>query len=76
MTPFEHLVDSLHGLSYEEKFKLRLLLDEELKPPAVNGDDGDRSKRILGLFSDEPDLMDRVMEAVDERRSRPLRLHP
>ena len=77
MSPFENIVDAIHGLSNEEKFQLRLLLDEELKPPtAPAGNGSERAKRIIGLFADEPELMDRVMEAVYERRSRPLRLNP
>lgn len=78
MSPFENIVDAIHGLSHEEKFKLRLLLDEELKKPAAlpaPADNGaERAKRIIGLFADEPELMDSVMEAAYERRSRPLRL--
>jgi hypothetical protein len=76
MLEFDHIVDAVHGLSHEEKFKLRLLLDEDLKttsPPAQNG--VTPAKRIIGLFADEPELMDRVMEAVYEHRSRPLRLN-
>jgi hypothetical protein len=74
MSPFENIVDAIHGLSQAEKFKLRLWLDEDLQSPR-NPDIGnvERGKRIIGLFADEPDLMDRVMEAVYERRSRPLR---
>lgn len=77
MSPFENIVDAIHGLSNEEKYKLRLLLEEELKPTTpVPEMAGVRAKQIIGLFADEPELMDRVMEAVYERRSRPLRLNP
>jgi hypothetical protein len=75
MLEFDHIVDAVHGLSHEEKFKLRLLLDKDLKTsssPAQNG--VIPTKGLIGLFADEPELMDRVMEAVYERRSRPLRL--
>jgi hypothetical protein len=78
MSPFENVVDAIQGLSNEEKFKLRLLLDEELKSstpsaaPAVNGA-GPRSE-LIGLFADDPELMDRVMESVYEHRARPLRI--
>ena len=77
MSPFEDIVDAIHGLSHEEKFKLRLILEEELKPATPAPEKaGVRAKQIIGLFADEPELMDRVMEAVYERRSRPLRLNP
>jgi hypothetical protein len=78
MSPFENVVDAIHGLSNEEKFKLRLLLDQELKsstapaPPAVNG--ARPNSELIGLFADEPELMDRVMESVYEQRARPLRI--
>ena len=79
MSPFENIVDAIHSLSDDEKLKLRLLLDVELRstpssnPPADNG--SERAKQIVGLFADEPELMDRVMESVYELRSRPLRLN-
>jgi len=79
MSPFENIVDAVHGLSTEEKFKLRLMLDTELTSqtaPAVPAGDGARPKSgLIGLFADEPELMDRVMESVYESRSRPLRLN-
>lgn len=80
MSPFENIVDAIHGLSNEEKFKLRLLLDDDLRSPVVPAAPADngakRAKQIIGLFADEPELIDRVMEAVNERRSRPLRIIP
>jgi hypothetical protein len=36
MSPYENIVDAVHGLSQEEKFKLRLLLDQDLKQAPVN----------------------------------------
>lgn len=80
MSPFENIVDAIHGLSNAEKFQLRLLLDDELRSPTVPATSTDngakRAKQIIGLFADEPELMDCVMEAVYERRSRPLRIIP
>ena len=75
MLEFDNIVDAVHGLSHEEKFKLRLMLDEDLKSTPRPSENGvNPAKGIIGLFADEPELMDHVMEAVDERRSRPLRL--
>ena len=79
MSPFENVVDTIHGLSHEEKFKLRLLLDEELKfreaPPAPAGNGAKPTSGLIGLFADEPELMDEVMKTVYEHRSRPLRMN-
>jgi hypothetical protein len=82
MSPFENIVDAIHGLSHEEKFKLRVILDKELKPSEQSEatssteqkTDAQSRSRLIGLFADEPELMDRVMETVYEHRSRPLRV--
>ena len=77
MLQFDAILGSIHDLSDEEKLKLRLLLDKELKAPKESArNSANRAKRIIGLFADEPDLMDRVMEAAYERRSRPWRVDP
>lgn len=79
MSGFENIVDAVHGLSHEEKLKLRLVLEEDLKSttvPAHSTDNGATpTSGLIGLFADEPELMDSVMEAAYERRSRPLRLN-
>jgi hypothetical protein len=75
MSPFENILGAIHDLSYEEKLKLRTVLEEELdrsKNAPSNGTE--RAKRIIGLFADEPELMDEVMEAAYEQRSLPSRL--
>ena len=75
MLQFDNIVGAIHDLSYEEKLKLRTVLEDELKlASAVPTDGPQRAKRIICLFADEPDLMDRVMEAAYEQRARPLRL--
>ena len=77
MPQFDAILGSIHDLSDEEKLELRLLLDREVeasKESARNG--ANRAKKTIGLFADEPDLMDRVMEAAYERRSRPWRVDP
>lgn len=75
MLHFEQIVGAVHGLSPEEKLRLRSLLDEELKlqiAPAVNG--SKPTSGLIGLFADEPELIDEIMESVYEHRSRPLRM--
>jgi hypothetical protein len=78
MLEFDNIVDAIHGLSHEEKFKLRLILDGELKPSpspvAPAGEDARPRSGLIGLFEDDQELMDRVMESVYEHRARPLRL--
>lgn len=75
MLEFANIVDAVHGLSHQEKLKLRLLLDKELKSADVPVASGANSKSgLIGLFVDEPELMDEVMESVYEHRVRPLRL--
>jgi hypothetical protein len=74
MSAFENVVDAIHGLSHEEKFKLRLLLDEDLKQtPPKNGEP--RRKSLIGLLADEPELADQILEsAMIARETRPLRM--
>ena len=75
MLEFDNIVGAIHDLSHEEKLKLRLVLEAELKAPESSaGNRNGSARRIIGLFADEPELMDGVMEAVNERRSRPRRL--
>jgi hypothetical protein len=63
MSPYETIVDAVHGLSPEEKFKLRVLLDEELKQsPATNGQTPRPS--FIGLLADEPELADQILESA------------
>ena len=63
MSPFENIVDAIHGLSHEEKFKLRRLLDEELKySPPQNGDT--RRHSLIGLLADEPELADQILDSA------------
>jgi hypothetical protein len=76
MLEFDNIVDAVHSLNQVDKSRLRILLDEELKTTSSDLRNGNHpAKGIVGLFADEPELMDRVMETVDERRSRPLRLN-
>jgi hypothetical protein len=73
MSPFENIVDAVHGLSHEEKLKLRLVLDREItESPPKNGDTPRSS--LIGLLADEPELADQILEsAMTARETRPLR---
>ena len=74
MSPYEHIVDAVHGLSQEEKFKLRLLLDQDLKQAPVN--DGQNARpSFIGLLADEPELADQILEsAMVARETRQRRM--
>jgi hypothetical protein len=75
MSPFENIVGAIHGLSYEEKLRLRVVLDGELKSPRdIPVEGSQRAKRIIGLFDDEPELMDQVLEAAYEQRALPWQI--
>jgi hypothetical protein len=74
MSPFETISDAVHELSYDEKLKLRTLLDSEIKLAASANGQRQPGKSIIGLFSDEPELIDDVLHSVYERRSRPLQI--
>lgn len=74
MSPFENIVDAIHGLSNEEKFKLRLLLDREIAQSPPKSGDTPRSS-LIGLLADEPDLADQILEsAMIARETRPFRI--
>ena len=74
MSLFENIVDAIHGLSHEEKFKLRLLLNAELEQSPPKNDKPHRSS-LIGLLADEPELADQILEsAMIARETRPLRM--
>jgi hypothetical protein len=73
MSPFENVVDAIRGLSNEEKFKLRLLLDREIAQSPPKSGDAPRSS-LIGLLADEPELADQILEsAMIARETRPFR---
>ena len=73
MSPFENIVDAIHGLSDEEKLRLRLLLDQEIAQSPPEGGATPRSS-LIGLLADEPELADQILEsAMIARETRPLR---
>lgn len=74
MLKFDSIVGAVHNLNHEDKLRLRSLLEEELKAPAASPMNGDQpTSGLIGLFADEPELIDEVMESAYEHRSRPLR---
>ena len=67
MLQFDNLVGAIHDLSYEEKLKLRTVLDEELKQKPNNGDT--RRSSLIGLLADEPELADQILESAMTARN-------
>lgn len=75
MLPFEAIFGAIHDLSYEEKLKLRLLLEEEIKvsmPPR----DPKQAKSLIGLLADEPELADMIVESAMKARETRLMRQP
>jgi hypothetical protein len=70
MAHLQHILDSVHALSQQEKLTLRNVLDGELKSElALNG--AKSKSQLIGLFSNESEMLDEVMESVYEGRGRP-----
>jgi hypothetical protein len=67
MANLQHILDSVHALSQQEKLTLRNVLDCELKSqPSENG--AKPKSQLIGLFSNESEMLDEVMESVYEGR--------
>ena len=74
MLTFDTIFDAVHNLSYEDKLKLRTLLDHQIESAAFAFGERPNAKNIIGLFADEPELIDEVLKGVHERRTQPLRI--
>ena len=72
MHDFQSIIGSIPELSFDEKLALRDALDEALHAgPVVQGGAG-KSSALIGLFADTPEVLDGVLEAAYESRSRAL----
>jgi hypothetical protein len=73
MSDLQNILRSIDGLSTEDKLVVRNVLDN-----AINTSAGDsvakRRSDLVGLFADDADAFDGVMEAVYESRALPLRI--
>jgi hypothetical protein len=75
MLTFQDIANAISDLTDEEKGKLRSLIDAEIAAPSSSADNGVKHRsKLIGFCADEPELVDGIMEAVYERRSRPLRI--
>lgn len=72
---FTQILNSLGGLSPEQVQQLRRELEsKQVASPAVSGDDADP---ILGMWRDDADLIDQIVDdAMRNRREQPWRLTP
>jgi hypothetical protein len=70
MADLQQIISSVHELSPQEKRTLRNVLDRELigSEPAENG--AKNKSELIGLFSNESDMLDQVMDSVYEGRGR------
>lgn len=72
MSTLDYIMQTLPALSPTDKLVLREALDRELRlPPAI---DEEAANPLLGLMSDEPELMDEIVEEAYALRAIPLRL--
>jgi hypothetical protein len=74
MANIQDIIRTVHDLSHEEKVALRNALDADLLfDESLDGSGAESKSALIGLFADDPDTMDRVMESVYEGRQRPFR---
>jgi hypothetical protein len=71
MADLQNIIRSVHDLSPQEKLELRDVLDRELAVPTRNG--ATKKSELIGLFADDQELLDDVMDAVYQSRGRPWR---
>jgi hypothetical protein len=73
MVDLQQIISSVHNLSPQEKLTLRSVLERELigSAPAQNGTKP--LSELIGLFANESDVLDHVMDSVYEGRGRPWR---
>lgn len=65
-------------LSLPEHAEVELELHQVQDPARQSSDvplDGNSRSGLVGLFADDPEAMDAVMEAINEHRERPWRLN-
>ncbi len=73
MADLQNILNSIHELSREDILVLRKELERELQ---VGGDSNGKCSRrtdLIGLFADDGDILDGVLESVYENRNQPLR---
>jgi hypothetical protein len=70
----EDILEAIRSLSVEERDRLAERIRRDVDEERRSGTRAVEPKSIIGLFGDEPDLMDRVCEAAMQSRERdPLR---
>lgn len=74
MADLQNIIRHIHDLSHAEKVVLRTYLDGELNSAAPEANGAGHQSELVGLFANETEVLDRVMDSVYENRSRPLRL--
>jgi hypothetical protein len=73
MSDLQDILRSIDDLSIEDKLVVRNVLDNAIKASVSDGVAKPRSD-LVGLFADDPNAFDGVMEAVYETRELPLRI--
>ena len=74
MNRSEEIVEAIRGLPADERRRVvDRVLHEFARPPGAEARTA--AERMLGLFADEPDLVDAICEgAMQAREAHPLRL--
>lgn len=68
----EQIYEAIRALPVDERLQLVERVVHDVRADAVEGEDG--GPDLLGMFADDPDLIDQVCsEALAERTERPWR---
>ena len=73
MADLQQIISSVQNLSPQEKLTLRNVLDHELIGSETAQNGAKNKSQLIGLFSNESDLLDQAMDSVYEGRGRPWR---
>lgn len=73
MNQLDQIIRTIHELTLHEKQAIRAALEAELNSSPAQAESALPGSRLIGLFAENPEDLDEVMDAVNERRSRPLR---
>ncbi len=71
----DEILEMIRALSQEERVRLVSEVRQELDEEATRAEAAANPESIIGLFADDPDLIDEVCESAMQSRERdPLRL--
>lgn len=71
MADLQTIIRSVHDLSPQDKLVLREVIDRDLALSEQNP--ASKTCELIGLFADDSQLLDEVMDLVYQERGRPWR---